>query len=155
MPGKVPHDPAEATVEISVALVNKPGRLAGICRVLAKEKIHILALTVSDSARRGLLRMIVSPTDKAVEALKRTGAEPKTEEVLTVILPNKSAALADAVEQLAQAHINIDYAYCSTGARGGKTLGVLSVKDVARALKVLRPKQHQHKDRPQGRSPAR
>ena len=41
------------------------------------------------------------------------------------------------VRKLAAAHINISYAYCTAGARGGRTTGVLKVADVTKAMKVL------------------
>ncbi|MHC4963133.1 MAG: hypothetical protein ACYTGA_13595 [Planctomycetota bacterium] len=50
---------------------------------------------------------------------------------------NKAGAFADAAEKLSKAHINISYAYCTAGARGGRTTGVLKVADVKKAIKVL------------------
>jgi hypothetical protein len=40
-------------------------------------------------------------------------------------------------EKLAKNHINISYAYCTAGAKGGKTTGVLKLADVKKAIKVL------------------
>ena len=34
-------------------------------------------------------------------------------------------------------HINIIYAYCTAGARGGKTTGILKVANIEKAMKVL------------------
>ena len=58
-------------------------------------------------------------------------------DVLCVNLPNKAGAFADVTEKLSSAHINISYAYCTAGARGGRTTGVLKVADVKKAMKVL------------------
>jgi len=62
----------------------------------------------------------------------------KETDVLCITLPNKSGALADVTEKLSDAHINISYAYCTAGARGGKTTGILKVADVSKAIKVLK-----------------
>jgi len=58
-------------------------------------------------------------------------------DVLCVSLDNKSGALASVAEKLTKSHINISYAYCTAGARGGKTTGVLKVANVDKAMKVL------------------
>ena len=58
-------------------------------------------------------------------------------QVLCINLPNKAGAFADVAEKLSKAHINISYAYCTAGARGGRTTGVLKVADVKKAIKVL------------------
>jgi len=45
--------------------------------------------------------------------------------------------LAAVAEKLAKSHINISYAYCTAGAKGGRTTGVLKVADVKKAMRVL------------------
>ena len=154
MPKRGGHGPAEIEKELSIHLANKPGRLAQVCDALAREKINIRAMTLSDATRRGLLRVVVDQPEKAADVLGRAGADPLVREVLTVILPNRPGAFASVVAQLAEAHVTIEYAYCSTGAEGGRTLGVLSVEGVERATKVLSPKSKAHEDRPAGRAPA-
>ena len=59
-------------------------------------------------------------------------------EVLCVSLTNKSGALATVAEKLANNHINISYAYCTAGAKGGRTTGVLKIADVKKAMRILR-----------------
>ena len=39
--------------QLSVSLVNKPGRLAAMMTALGKEKVDFLALSVMDSGERG------------------------------------------------------------------------------------------------------
>ena len=57
---------------------------------------------------------------------------------MCVNLPNKAGAFADVTQKLARSHINISYAYCTAGARGGRTTGILKVADVKKAMKVLK-----------------
>ena len=52
-------------------------------------------------------------------------------------LPNQSGSLADVCTSLARSHVNINYAYCTAGARGGRTTGILKVADLKKAMKVL------------------
>jgi hypothetical protein len=60
-----------------------------------------------------------------------------------VNLDNKAGALAAVAEKLAKNHINIAYAYCTAGAKGGRTTGVLKVADVKKAMRIL---QQNHKN---------
>jgi hypothetical protein len=60
---------------------------------------------------------------------------------MCINLANKSGALAAVAEKLAKNHINISYAYCTAGAKGGRTTAVLKVADVTKAMRVLQPEQ--------------
>ena len=57
---------------------------------------------------------------------------------MCINLPNKAGAFADVARKLADAHVNVSYAYCTAGARGGRTTGILKVADVKKAIKVLK-----------------
>jgi hypothetical protein len=63
-------------------------------------------------------------------------------DVLCVNLTNKAGALAAVAEKLAKNHINISYAYCTAGAKGGRTTGVLKVADVSKAMRILQEGQN-------------
>jgi hypothetical protein len=52
-------------------------------------------------------------------------------------LPNRPGALADVVERLSSNHIAVNYAYCTTGAVGGKTIGVFRVSNLKKGEQVL------------------
>jgi hypothetical protein len=123
--------------EFSISLVNKPGTWAGVLKSLSKAKIDGVAMTLSDSAELGVLRLVVVQTDLAKKALKHLNVPMTHTDVLQIILNNKSGALADIVEKLSKAHINISYAYCTSDGRGGKTTGILNVENIAKAKKVL------------------
>lgn len=133
--------------QYSLFLENKPGLLAQVARQLAKSRINVLAMTMMDSSEHGVLRMVVSDGEEkfrsAVDALNL----PLTEtEVLLIDMPNKPGALADICGRLAEAHVNISYAYCTTGAPGGKTNGVFKVADIKKAMKILAKGPTKHRD---------
>jgi len=69
-------------------------------------------------------------------------------EVLCVNLDNRAGALATVAEKLAKGHINISYAYCTAGAKGGRTTGVLKVSDVKKAMKLLQNHNKQSREKP-------
>lgn len=123
--------------QFSIFMVNKPGVLAQILGEFARAKINITALTVVDSAEHGVLRIVCESADKMREALNQINMQFNETEVLCVTIDNRPGAFAAVTEKLAKAHINIGYAYCTAGARGGKTTAVIKVADVKKAIKVL------------------
>jgi len=123
--------------QFSVFMVNKPGVLAQLLNVLAAEKVNIVAMTMMDSVEHGVMRLVGSGTEKTRDVLKRMNMQFSETQVLCVNLPNHAGAFADVTSKLAKAHVNISYAYCTAGARGGRTTAVLKVADVKKAMKIL------------------
>ena len=126
--------------QLSVSLVNKPGRLAALLAALNKEKVSFRALAVMDSGERGTLRFVPDDFDAAKEVLKRTDARFDATDVLLVEAPNQPGRFRNICEKLAAEHLNIDYAYNAfdTGGRAkGAMLAVIKVNDLAKAQRVL------------------
>ena len=113
--------------QFSIFMVNKPGVLAHVLGEFARAKINIVAMTMVDSAEHGVMRVVFGSPKKAVELVKKLNMQYSEADVLRVNLANKSGALASVAEKLAKNHINISYAYCTAGARGGRTTGILKV----------------------------
>jgi hypothetical protein len=141
------------TTQFSVFMVNKPGILAHILGELAKAKVNIIAMTVMDSVEHGVLRVVLDKPEVAEELLGKANLPVNKTEVLCVNLDNKSGALAVVAEKLATNHINISYAYCTAGAKGGRTTGILKVADVKKAMKILQENNRASKSQPQLRRP--
>ena len=133
--------------EFSISLVNKPGVLAGVLNVLHRAKVDGVAMTLSDSAELGVLRLVVLQNATAEKVLRELNVPVSTTDVLQIELTNKSGALAAVASKLAQAHVNIAYAYCTSGGRGGKTTGIVKVDNLDKAMKLLAAGK-EHKDGP-------
>lgn len=131
--------------EFSISLVNKPGVLAGILKALSRAKVDGLAMSIADSTELGVLRLVVVQNEVAGKVLAQLNLPMSCNDVLQIELDNKPGALADVVGKLAKAHINILYAYCTSGGRGGRTTGILNVENIAKAIKILTT-ENTHKD---------
>ena len=129
--------------QFSIFMVNKPGVLARVLGEFAQAKINIIAMTLMDSVEHGVLRVVFAAPQGAKEVLSNLNMRYNETEVMCVNLDNKAGALATVAEKLAKNHINISYAYCTAGAKGGRTTGVLKVADVKKAMKIL---QENHRD---------
>jgi hypothetical protein len=127
----------QITKQISVFLENKPGRLANVLLALARDKVNITALTVMDSHEHNVLRFVADDLDKSRKALKEMSIPFVETEVLLVELRNQPGELAHVCELLGAEHVNIEYAYCSSGGRNGKTLGIFRVSNATKAMRVI------------------
>jgi hypothetical protein len=126
--------------QLSVTLVNKPGRLADMLTALSKEKVLLTALSVMDSGVRGTVRFIPDDLRRAQRVLDQINVPYDTTEVLLAEIPNQPGGFAHFCERLATYHLNIDYAYCSFDLRGkskGCVLGVFKVNDLAKAEQII------------------
>lgn len=128
--------------QFSIFMVNKPGVLAQVLGEFAKAKINVIAMTMTDSVEHGVMRVVFESPEKAKEVLSKLNMPYSQTDVLCVTLDNKAGALAGVAEKLAKNHINISYAYCTAGAKGGRTTGVLKIADVKKAMRIL---QQSHK----------
>ena len=128
--------------QFSIFMVNKPGVLAQVLGEFARAKINVMAMTMTDSVEHGVMRVVFESPEKAKEVLSKLNMPYDQTEVLCVTLANKAGALAAVAEKLAKNHINISYAYCTAGAKGGRTTGVLKIADVKKAMRIL---QQSHK----------
>ena len=126
--------------QFSIFMVNKPGVLSQILGELARARINIVAMTVMDSVEHGVLRVVLGAPKEAKKVLDALNMPYNETEVLCVNLANSAGALATVADTLAKNHINISYAYCTAGAKGGRTTGVLKVANVPKAMKALQKK---------------
>ena len=122
--------------EITVALENRRGRLAHLCKCLAERKVNIMAISVVDSATMGLVRLVVDKPEVALEMLQTCPMTVTEREVLLVDLPNRAGALAEAADRLAKRRINIEYVYGSARGRGAALL-VVAAPNLKRAREAL------------------
>ena len=125
------------TTQFSIFMVNKPGALAKMLGQFAHEKINIIAMTMMDSAEQGVMRVVFDSPKTAQGLLTDLNMPFNATDVLCINLDNQSGALASVAEKLAKNHINISYAYCTAGGKGGKTTGVVKVADVKKAMRIL------------------
>lgn len=128
----------QLVTQFSVFLINKPGVLAQVTRQIAQARINIVAMSMADSSEHGVLRIIADDPARLRVALASLNLPTTETETLIVTMANRSGALAEICQKLADAHINISYAYCTTGVQGGKTKGIFKVADSRKAMKVLK-----------------
>ncbi|MEA3186374.1 MAG: hypothetical protein QOD99_204, partial [Chthoniobacter sp.] len=123
--------------QLSVFLENTPGTLSKVCDELARQKINIYALTISDTVDHAVVRMVVSHPNKALHIFGEHGVLVVENDVLFIENSNKPGSLAAIAHQLSAAKINIEYAYLATSPSSKKGLLILRASNAEKALKVL------------------
>jgi len=119
--------------QISVFLENVPGRLATLCNTLEENGINLRAMTTSEGSDYGVVRMLVDEVDAAENVLREANLPFSTVEVLTIEVSDQPGALGKVAVQLAEAGINVEYAYAAAGSGNGHALCVVKVADPAAA----------------------
>ena len=123
--------------QLSIAIENQPGRLAAVSRALAEETINIRDLTVVDNVEQGMIRLITSDAEKCKAVLGKLGLYIVEADVLEVILTDTPGKLAVLSQALADAQINIDYAYGSEDKSQEHIRLILKVSNLPKACQVI------------------
>ena len=140
--------------EVTAYLENKPGRLAKICSALAHEKVDIRALSVMDTNGKSVLRLVTDDREPTARVLTSLGTEHTWSDVLAVEMDHKPGSLSRVLERLAEAHLNVDYAYASASTGpGSRTLGIFHTSNPKKALQVLSDATTSADSSTQGRRP--
>jgi hypothetical protein len=108
--------------QLSLFLENKPGRVLEPCRLLAGAGIDMRTLTLADTERFGILRMIVSDWEKARSLLQAAGFVVNVIEVVAVEVPDHPGGLAQILEVFEETDINIEYMYAFPSEQGKKAV---------------------------------
>ena len=118
-----------AVKQLSVLAENKKGSLKEILTVIADAGIDLRSISVADSERYGIFRMIVSDPEKAVEALSAAGFTSRTNEVVAVSIPDEPGSLLHLLNVLEKADVNLEYMYSIINSEAGSAYMVLRVDD--------------------------
>jgi len=119
--------------ELNLRLPNSPGALAGVCRLLADERVNILALTLEAG---GQLRLVLDNHVRGAGVLRAHHHLITERPVVVAAVPNGPGALAPVLAIAADAGVNVDYAYGSVNEGTTGAAIVLGVEDAQRAAAV-------------------
>src|SRR5262249_5404289 len=100
-------------------------------------KVNIYAISTSDTVDHSVVRLVVNDYRKALDVFESRGTLVIEDDVLMIDGDNKPGSLAKIAHALAEAKVNIEYAYCATPPDAKKGLLILRVGDAKKALKVL------------------
>jgi hypothetical protein len=126
-----------AVKQVSVFLENKRGRLAEVTSILSSQGIDIRALALADTADFGVLRIIVSDTEKCLSALRDRGFVAQATDVIAVEIPDRPGGLHSILKILERSGINIEYMYAFVEKKGDNAIVIFKIDDPNRAAGAL------------------
>ena len=122
--------------QLSVFLENKTGRINEVTKILGKNGINMHAFSMAETTDFGILRLIVSEVDKAVEVLRNADFAVMLTDVVCISCPNVAGSLSVILETLAEKEIFIEYMYAF--AEGDKANVVIRPNDINKCVDVLK-----------------
>lgn len=124
--------------QLSIYAENKKGVMQNITGILKNEDINILGSVTNDSAEYGIVRMVVSEPDKAMEALIAAGYLCHVIEVIGVEVEDKTGNLNDLLLTLKDSNVSVDYLYLSFNRDSGKPIMVFHTEDIMEVRSCLK-----------------
>ena len=124
--------------QLSVFVENSPGHLRAPCQVLADAGISLVTLSLADTEKYGILRLIVREWQQAKAILDTAGFVTKVTEVLAIEVADHPGGLADVLRVLEESRINVDYMYAFTEKRGDKAVLIFRFEDPDAAVEALK-----------------
>lgn len=124
--------------QFSIFLINQPGVLGTVTEALSAANVNLYALSLSDSGEHGVLRVVCDDADRARATLRKAHDRWTETDVLVLPIGNEPGAFAALAAKLAEAGINILYAYCTSAPDSEETMAIVKTPDVAQALDVLK-----------------
>ena len=116
--------------ELNLHLPNSPGALAAICRVLGDSRVDILAFALESSGR---LHLVVDNHVHGAALLREHHHRVTERDVIVLSVPNTAGGAWPAMRLVAEASINVEYAYGGTEEGGRTATIVLGVDDAQRS----------------------
>lgn len=97
--------------QFNVFVANRLGGLANVVRRFESTDIHIVAMTVVDSADCAIIRLVISDPERALEIFEQARLPVTESDLLVVQLPEGPRPLMDICKALLSAEVGINYAY--------------------------------------------
>ena len=123
--------------QFSIFVENQQGRMAELTRLIGDAGIDLRTLSLADTRDFGILRIIVNKPDETEALLTANGWTFKATPVIGVKVPDRPGGVAEVLETLDKANVNVEYMYAFVNRNPGRADTVLRVDNEAAALSAL------------------
>ena len=127
-----------AIKQISIFIENKEGRIKKAISILGEKDINIRALSIADTTKYGILRLIVSDNVKAMIALEEKGFVVRENDVVIVSVPDKPNGLNSVLEVLDEKEINLEYMYAFISNKTDEAIVVMRFENMEEDVELLK-----------------
>ncbi len=123
--------------QISVFLENRAGQLAEIIRILAENGIDLRAIHIAETKDYGVLRIVASRPQEAVNILLENGFVLSMTPVLAVAVPDHPGGLSKLLDLVVEDGLDIEYMYSMFGEKNNMAYMIFRVADPNRLEKLF------------------
>lgn len=110
--------------QLTVFIENKKGSLTDVTRIIKDNGINIFSFSLADTENFGLLRMVVTDTDKALNVLKEENLTVATTDVTVVSIKNEPGSLYNILSLVEDLDIQYMYMYANRDDIAGVVLKI-------------------------------
>lgn len=111
--------------------------MARVCAILSESGINLLAIAIHDTVDNAVVRLLPDNPSKALLLLEQEEFYVLEQNVVVLEIGNRPGGLTRVSQSLAEADINISYAYCTANPDQDSCCLVLKTDDPERTLELL------------------
>ena len=126
--------------QFNIFVENRVGGLMNVVRRFETTDIHIVSLTVVDSADCAIIRLVLSDPERAKEIFEQAQLPVTESDLLVVKLPEGDKPLLQICKALLAIEVNIHYAYPLLVGPSGASALAIHVEDHETASQTLEKK---------------
>ena len=123
--------------QLSIFAENKKGAMNRITQILFDAHINMNTLITNDSAEYGIVRVLVSDTDRAESVLRENGYMCHSESVIAAEIGDECGSLNRLLEIISAGNINLDYLYVTFNALSRLPVAILHTADLPEVQEFL------------------
>lgn len=105
---------------------------------MSQAGVNIRALSIADSSKYGILRLIVSDNEVAIKALKEEKFTVKETDVIVVGVKDEPNGLNTMLEILEKESINVEYLYAFVSSKTDEAIVVVKIENYEDGVKALK-----------------
>ena len=122
---------------LSVFVVNEPGKLEKITRVLSDAGLNIRAVSMASTGEFGVVRVLVNDPDKGLLALKEARFTVTKRRILVAMIEDAPGAMHTLLVTLSTARVNVEDCYGFVIEEGSRAAIVFEVEKFPEAERAL------------------
>jgi hypothetical protein len=122
---------------LSVFVVNEPGKLEKITRVLSEKGLNIRAVSMASTGEFGVVRVLVNDPDAGLAALKENRFTATKRRILVALIDDQPGAMHRLLVTLAACELNVEDCYGFVIEEGKKAAIVFEVEKFPEAEQAL------------------
>jgi hypothetical protein len=122
---------------LSVFVVNEPGKLERITRVLSERGLNIRAVSMASTGEFGVVRVLVNDPERGLAALKENRFTVTMRRILVASIDDRPGAMHELLVTLASARVNVEDCYGFVIEEGKKAAIVFEVEKFPEAETAL------------------